>query len=126
VRRLRTLHNHRTSLQTTAGIGSAGIGAVVNGSGRIFATRARTEKNDPAAMNSAKHIRHRWRARRGLPRGMPNRKMRTSHSRRQIRMVARKKVHQERDAVEKTRGLLKAFTAPPMMLKSASPAASVT
>jgi hypothetical protein len=32
----------------------------------------RIEKNDPAAMNSAKHIRHRWRARRGPPRGTPN------------------------------------------------------
>lgn len=40
-------------------IGKARIGAVVKGSGRIFATRSRIEKNDPAAMNSAKHIRQR-------------------------------------------------------------------
>ena len=46
--------------------------------GRIVATRSRIEKNDPAAMNSAKHMRHRWRARRGPPRGMPKRMMRTS------------------------------------------------
>lgn len=39
-------------------IGSIRRGSVVNGSGRIVATRDRIEKNDPAAMNSAKHIRH--------------------------------------------------------------------
>ena len=44
----------------------------MNGSGRIFATRSRIEKKDPAAMKRAKHIRHKWRARRGPPRGTPN------------------------------------------------------
>ncbi len=67
------------------------MGTVVNGSGRIFATRSRIEKNDPAAMKSAKHIRHRWRARRGPPRGMPNRMMRTSPAAARIMTVAMKK-----------------------------------
>jgi len=44
------------------------IKGVVKGSGRILATRVWIEKNDPAAMNSPKHMRHRCRASRGPPR----------------------------------------------------------
>src|SRR5437868_1085473 len=85
-------------------MGSARIGAVVNGSGRIFATRSRIEKNDPAAMNSAKHIRHKCRARRG-----PAARHAESHdahiaSRRQDHHPGDEEVHHERDAVEQTAG----------------------
>src|SRR5579859_1626754 len=86
------------------------MGAVVNGWGRIFATRARMEKNDPAAMNSAKHIRHRWRARRGPPRGMPNRMMRTSPVAARMKTVARKKYIGNGTPLRKPPGRLKAFT----------------
>ena len=57
MRRPRTLHNQWNIAANTNRIGSARIGPLVNGSGRIFATRSRIEKNDPAAMNSAKHMR---------------------------------------------------------------------
>jgi hypothetical protein len=63
---------------------------VGNGSGRTLATRSRIEENDPAAMNSSKHIRHRWRVRRGPPRGTPNRMMRTSPIAAMIVTAARK------------------------------------
>jgi hypothetical protein len=62
----------------TNAIGRARIAGVVNGSGRIFATRAWIEKKDPAAINSAKHIRHRCRASRAPPRSGPDRITRTS------------------------------------------------
>jgi hypothetical protein len=77
-RRPRNLQNQRHITPNSSANGSARIGAVVNGSGRIFASRSRIEKNDQAAINNAKQIRHRWRARRGPRRGRPNRMTRTS------------------------------------------------
>ena len=82
------------------------------------------EKNDPAAMNSAKHIRHKCRARRGPPRGMPNRIMRTSPVAARIITPAMKKSIMKGTPLSKPRGLLKAFT-PPAMSTSASPTATI-
>jgi hypothetical protein len=99
------------------------IGHVVNGSGSSFATRSRIEKNDPAAMNSAKHILHRWRARRGPPRRTPNRMMRTSPIAASVMTVATKNC-MKNGTPERTRpGRLK-VTAPATNETSANPNAN--
>src|SRR3954452_24411886 len=67
--RTRTRHSHQNIEPNNSAIGSARLGVLVNGSGKILATRSRIENNDPAAMNSAKHMRHKCRARREPPRG---------------------------------------------------------
>lgn len=74
------------------------MSGVVNGSGRTLATRERTEKNDPAAINSAKHMRHKCRASRGAPRKAPDRSMRKSTSGGQGRHSREKEEHEKRDA----------------------------
>src|SRR5215813_12586016 len=76
-------------------------------------------------MNSPKHIRHKWRARRGPPRGRPNLIMRTSPVAARIITPAMKKCITNGTPLSKPRGRLKAFT-PPAMSTSASPTATVS
>ena len=98
---------------------------MVNGSGRSFATRSRIEKNDPAAMNSAKHMRHKWRARRGPPRGTPDRMTRASPIAADVRMAAMKKNIRNGTPLRTRPGLFKA-SMPAAMSPSARPTATIS